>query len=152
MPHASFSLYVYEVLEPMLVMFSQNDTIALECASPDTEESRFDLTSPYHSLNMSNLSPEDSGVYRCLSKQLRSQCVSRSFRLLYNHPFRVSTFYKVYSSPMGLMLVGVLIIILGLRIIRGWQSGLLYEVRMSNNQSMHKSRVDMVLMVMIMMV
>ncbi|KAL2076895.1 hypothetical protein ACEWY4_027511 [Coilia grayii] len=56
----------------------------------------------YLSLTISNLSAENSGVYRCLLWSEEIGCVSLSFYLVYESAFGVrSPFYRAYVSLMG---------------------------------------------------
>ena len=116
-------LSVCLVLEPTYVMFSQNESVVLICDSNLTaqyqmtqwyrqrgkEVDNLDVSSSQNSLIISNLSPNERGMYRCLQKDPNLPCTSRAFHLVYRRPFGIdSPFYRVYASLMGTGLMAMI--------------------------------------------
>lgn len=63
---------------------------------------RVDTCHPHNTLVISNLSPNDSGVYQCMRGGRGLACYSHRFHLVYRHPYGInSPFYRVYASMLG---------------------------------------------------
>ncbi|KAL2096031.1 hypothetical protein ACEWY4_008179 [Coilia grayii] len=149
-----YSTAVYELkvcldMELTYVRFSQNESVVLSCISPtgvtewyrqreeeiemlsglavipEDMRDRVYTSDDHQSLIISNLLPQDSGLYRCLQQFYDGPCLSGRFHLVYRHPYGVdSPFYWVYASLLGsgLLLMICAVLYANLR-IRGGRVG-----------------------------